>query len=90
MGCFGRVTVKVVRLFLTDMCPPCCSIIFLQLDKPRPVPICFVVKRDSKIIVNVCCKDCNNTNEIKIPLEEVFNDVQKNPLCLLIGIFVCQ
>ncbi len=32
---------------------------------------------DSKIIANVCCDNCNYTNEIKIPLEQVFNDIQK-------------
>jgi len=30
--------------------PPCCSMIFLQLAKPNPVPFCLVVKRGSNIL----------------------------------------
>ena len=40
---------NVVGLELTDMLPPCCSTILLQIDKPRPVPTDFVVNNGSKI-----------------------------------------
>jgi len=30
-----------------------------------------------KIIVSICCKNCNHEDEIKLPLTQVFNDIQK-------------
>ena len=32
---------------------------------------------DSKIIVNVCCSNCNHESEINLPLVQVFNYLQK-------------
>jgi len=38
-----------VGLFDTEMEPPCCSTILLQITKPNPVPVFFVVNIGSKI-----------------------------------------
>jgi len=48
----GNLIVKVVGLFDTDIVPLCCSTVFLQNDKPSPVPEAFVVKSESKIFGN--------------------------------------
>jgi len=47
---FGNLTVNVVGLFLTEIFPLCCSLIFLHLAKPNPVPFCLIVKSDSNIL----------------------------------------
>lgn len=49
-SCIGRRSLKVVPFPLmlsTWMEPPCSSIILLQMDKPKPVPVDFVVKKGS-------------------------------------------
>ena len=48
----GSVIVNVVGLFFTLIEPPWLSIILLQLDNPKPVPISFEVTRDSKMCGN--------------------------------------
>ena len=48
--CFiGNFIEKMVGLFVADIVPLCCSTIFLQLAKPKPVEFCFVVYNGSKI-----------------------------------------
>ena len=41
--------VKVVGLLLTEIAPPCCSIMLLQITNPNQVPVFFVVNIGSKI-----------------------------------------
>jgi hypothetical protein len=45
----GNFIVNVVGLFLAEIVPSWLSIIFLQLTRPNPVPICLVVINGSKI-----------------------------------------
>ena len=42
--------VKVVGLLLTEIAPPCCSIMLLQITNPNQVPVFFVVNIGSKIL----------------------------------------
>ena len=51
----GKDVTNIVGLFLTVNFPPIRSNKFLQLANPSPVPVCLVVKRGSKISVNVLC-----------------------------------
>jgi hypothetical protein len=46
---------NLVGLLFTDIFPPCCSMIDLQLASPNPVPSCFVVYSGSKIFTNLSC-----------------------------------
>ncbi len=41
--------VPLPTVLSTLMWPPCCSIIVLQLVRPSPVPVCFVVNSGSNI-----------------------------------------
>jgi hypothetical protein len=36
-------------LFVTSILPPCASIIYLQLTRPKPVPLCLIVNKGSNI-----------------------------------------
>jgi len=35
------------------MVPLCCSIIFLHIERPSPVPLCFEVTKGSNILENI-------------------------------------
>ena len=51
---FGNSIVNTVGGDFTHIVPPCCSTIVLQIERPRPVPVCLVVNNGSNIF------DCNS------------------------------
>ena len=76
----GKIILKIVGGEVTEIIPPCDSIIDLTLASPSPVPCCFVVNSGSKILFKKIYK---RILKFMIKKQNKLNDFNQNYVLIL-------